>query len=58
MDYEEAAQAAIDGAADLYVFGAEVPDADEKAGKLNHQRMERYRDLLKECRENWRERYD
>lgn len=32
--------------------------ADEKAGKLNHQRMERYRDLLKECRENWRERYD
>ncbi len=26
MDYEEAAQAAIDGAADLYVFGAEVPD--------------------------------
>lgn len=32
--------------------------ADEKAGKLNHQRMERYRQLLKECRESWRERYD
>lgn len=32
--------------------------ADEKEGKLNHQRMERYRELLKECRENWRERYD
>ena len=25
MDYEEAAQAAIDGAADLYVFGAQMP---------------------------------
>lgn len=32
--------------------------ADEAEGKLNGQRMERYRQILKECRETWRERYD
>lgn len=32
--------------------------ADEKEGKIDHHRMERYRQILKDCRENWRERYD
>ena len=32
--------------------------ADEAEGKLDHLRMDRYRLILKDCRENWRERYD
>lgn len=31
---------------------------DESEGKIDHQRMERYRQILKDCREAWRERYD
>lgn len=35
-----------------------VVRADEADGKLNSERMERYRQILKDCREIWRERYD
>lgn len=32
--------------------------ADEAEGKLHPLRLERYRQILKDCRETWRERYD
>ncbi len=31
---------------------------DEESGIIDHERMERYRLILKDCRETWRERYD
>lgn len=31
---------------------------DEENGVIDHERMERYRQILKDCRETWRERYD
>lgn len=37
--------------------GCAVREA-EKQGEINGERMERYRSLLKDCREKWRDRYD